>query len=114
MPVQQKATARISSETEHILDNTLTKQQDELVLEGKDTTQVTKAVELLPETFSDAGLETLRKEVNETNREKTMPKPTPGVAIQTPGTTSAFRPPATQDKGKYTSTGIIDLPYPGN
>ena len=76
---------------------------------------MTKAAELLPETFSDAGLETLRKEVNETNREKFMPKPTPGVAIKTPGTSSAFKPPATQDKGKYnTSTGIIDLPDPGN
>ena len=97
--MQQAATARISSEAEHILDNTLTKQQDELALEGKETTQATKAAELLPETFSDAGLETLRKEVNETNREKFMPKPTPGVAIKTPGTSSACKPPATQDKG---------------
>ena len=52
--------------------------------------------------------------MNETNREKPMPKPTPGVAIQTPGTSSAFKPPSNQDKGKYTSTGIIDLPDPGN
>ena len=69
---------------------------------------------MLPAAFSDAGLETLRKEVNETNREKQIPKTTPGVAIQTPGTTSAFKPPATQDKGKYTSTGIVNLPDPGN
>ena len=113
-PVQQAATARISSEAEHILNNTLTKQQDELALEGKETTQATKAAELLPATFSDAGLETLRKEVNETNRERLLPKPTPGVEIQTPGTSSAFKPPATQEKGKYISTGIIDLPDPGN
>ena len=52
--------------------------------------------------------------MNETNREKPTPKPTPGVAIQTPGTSSAFKPPSKQDKGKYTSNGIIDLPDPGN
>ena len=112
--MQQAATARISSEAEHILNSTLTKSQDQLILEGKETTEGTKAAELIPEAFSDAGLETLRKEVNETNREKPMPKPTPGVAIQTPGTSSAFKPPSNQDKGKYTSTGIIDLPDPGN
>ena len=113
-PIQQAATARVSSEAEHILDSTLTKQQDELALEGKETAQVTKAAELLPATFSDDGLETLRKEVNDTNRERLLLKPTPGVEIQTPGTSSAFKPPATQEKGKYTSTGIIDLLDPGN
>ena len=69
---------------------------------------------MLPAAFSDAGLEDLRKEVNETNRAKPMPKPTPGVAIQTPGTSSVFKPPSNQDKVKYTSTGINDLPDPGN
>ena len=113
-PMQQAATARISSEAEHILNNTLTKSQDQLILEGKETTEGTKAAELIPEAFSDTGLETLRKEVNETNREKPMPKPTPVVAIQTPGTSSAFKPPSNQDKGKYISTGIIDRPDPGN
>ena len=113
--MQQAATTRISSEAEHILDNILTKQQDELALECKETTQETKAAELIPETFSDPGLETLRKEVNETNRERQLPKPTPEVEIQIPGTSSAFKPATTQDKGKYnTSTGIIDLPDPGN
>ena len=49
-----------------------------------------------------------------------MPKPTPGVKIHTEGAPSAFKPPATstsssaQDKGKYTSTGIVNQPDPGN
>ena len=49
-----------------------------------------------------------------------MPKPTPGVKIHTEGAPSAFKPPATstsssaQDKGKFTSTGIVNLPNPGN
>ena len=111
--MQQAATARISSEATHILDNTLTKTEDQLILEGKKTTEGAKTAELLPAVFSDAALEYLRKEVNETNRAKAMPKPTPGVEIQT-GTSSAFKPPATQDKGKYTPTGIINLPDPGN
>ena len=112
-PMQQAATARISSEATHILDNTLTQSQEQLILEGKKTTEGAKTAELLPAAFSDAGLEDLRKEVNETNRAKAMPKPTPGVEIQT-GTSSAFKPPATQEKGKYTPTGIINLPDPGN
>ena len=52
--------------------------------------------------------------MNETNREKPMPKPIPVMAIQTPGTSSAFKPPSNQDKGKYTSTGIVNLPDLGN
>ena len=43
-----------------------------------------------------------------------MPKPTPGGAIQTPGVSSAFKPPENKEKGKYTSTGTIDLSDPGN
>ena len=58
--MQQAATARISSEAEHILDNTLTKTEDQLILEGKKTTEGTKTAELLPEAFSEAGLETLK------------------------------------------------------
>ena len=112
--IQQAATARISSEAEHILNNTLTKQQQELALEGKQVTQEVNTADLIPETFLDPGLETLRKELNESNRERQPPNSTIGVEIQTPGTSSAFKPP-TQDKGKYNiSTGIIDLPDPGN
>ena len=77
-PVQQAATARISSEATHILDNTLTKSEDQLALEGKKTTEAKDTPELLPTAFTDAGLENLRKEVNETNRSKPMPKPIPG------------------------------------
>ena len=78
-------------------------------------TEEANTADLLPMSFSDPGLETLRKEVNATTRERLLPNPTPGVEIQTPGTSSAFKPPAIQDKGKYnTSTGIIDLPDPGN
>ena len=113
--IQQAATARISSEAEHILDNTLTKQQQELALEGNQLTEEANTADLLPKSFSDPGLETLRKEVNATTRERLLPNPTPGVEIQTPGTSSAFKPPTIQDKGKYdTPTGIIDLPDPGN
>ena len=70
--MQQAATARISSEATHILDNTLTNTDDELILEGKKT-EGAKTTELLPTTFSDEGLEDLRKEVNEANRSKAIP-----------------------------------------
>ena len=46
-PLQQAATARISSEATHILDNTLTKTNDELILEGTET-EGAKTAALLP------------------------------------------------------------------
>ena len=112
-PTQQAATARISSEATHILDNILTKSEDQLILEGKKTTEETKTPDLLPAAFSDTGLEDLRKEVNETNKSKPMPKPIPGGEIQS-GPTSAFKPPESKEKGKYISTGTINLPDQGN
>ena len=77
-PVQQAATSRISSEATHILDNTLTKSEDQLVLEGKKAAEAKETPELIPAAFTDAGLENLRKEVNEANRSRPMPKPIPG------------------------------------
>ena len=49
-PLQQAATARNSSEATNILDNTLTKTNDELILEGTET-EGAKTTELLPKTF---------------------------------------------------------------
>ena len=95
-PLQQAATARISSEATHILDNTLTKTNDEKILEGTET-EGAKTTELLPNNFTDEGLEGLRKEVNEENRQKATPKPTPGVKIHTEGASSAFKPPGNFD-----------------
>ena len=112
-PVQQAATSRLSSEATHILDNTLTKSEDQLVLEGKKTTEAKETPELLPAAFTDAGLENLRKEVNEANRSRPMPKPISGGGIQQ-GPTSAFKPLESKDKGKHTSTGTFNLPDPGN
>ena len=77
-PVQQAATSRISSEATHILDNTLTKSEDQLVLEGKKAAETKETPELIPAAFTDAGLENLRKEVNEANRSRPMPKPISG------------------------------------
>merc|ERR1711894_732648 len=73
----------------------------------------TETPDLLPAAFSDTGLEDLRKEVNETNKSKPMPKPTPGGELQ-PGPTSAFKPPENKEQGKYISTGNINLNGPGN
>merc|ERR1711953_541974 len=99
-PTQQAATARISSEATHILDNVLTKSQDEIVLEGNKTPGETEKHDLLPAEFSDKGLENLRKEVNEENNSKPMPKPTPGGELH-PGPTSAIKPPENKEQGKY-------------